>query len=204
MDEMNHYHEVVAASTADAKNNGRFRIFPLSAERVSLSLDELRAWMERNDDRLAHCVAEVPDHWRKLSMPDMRFPGDCFSRAIQFLQLFGRKDAHEHSALYILGQASCGGRNQHGWVEIEDRVVFDGVQQQFYTKKGFYTSEGARPWYRFTRPAVIALWRRKQFRASFRWDCQLGLPWADDFDHPLTVTLEMVKDILAKRGRQTA
>lgn len=198
------YRDATAAADADAKDNGRFKIFPLSEQRVGLPLADLREWMQRNDDRLAHCVADVPDRWRKLSMPDMRFPGECFPRAIQFLQGFGPRNALEHRALYVFGEARCGGLGQHAWVEIEDRIVFDGVQQQFYAREGFYASEHARPWYRFTRPALVALWRRKHFRDNFRWECQLDLPWASDPKNPLTVTLEMVRDILGKRIRQGA
>lgn len=198
------YREATAAADADAEANGRFKIFPLSPRRVGLTLADLREWMQRNDDRLARCVADVPDQWRKLSMPDMRFPGECFPRAIQFLQGFGPRNALEHNAVYVFGEARCGGLGQHGWVEIEDRVVFDGVQQQFYGKEGFYASELATPWYRFTRPAVVALLRRKRFRQTFRWECLLGLPWASDPENPLTVTLEMVKDILGKKTRQGA
>lgn len=199
-DEMKYYLELSAASDADAKINERFKIFPLSAERMGLPLAELQEWMEDNDNRLAPSTVEVPPHWRKHSMPDRRYPGECFLRAIQFIQMFGPRNALAHNAVYVYGEALCGGPGQHGWVEIEDRIIFDGVQQQFYTKSGFYISEHAKPLYRFTRPAVIALWRRKQFRDNFRWDCHLNLPWATDPDHPLTVTLEMAKDILAKQA----
>lgn len=201
---MRRHREAFAASDEDFKVNGRFRIFPLCAHRAGLTFADLREGMQRNDDRLAHCVVEVPDRWRKLAMPDTRFPGECFPRAIQFLQGFGPRIALAHDAVYVFGEAMCGGLGQHGWVEIEGRVVFDGVQQQFYTKEGFYASDHARPWYRFTRPAVVALWRRKQFRQNFRWDHPLGLPWAADPENPLTVTLEMVKDILGKKTRQGA
>src|SRR5262249_10516230 len=140
----------------------------------------------------------------KLSMPELRFPGHCFPRAIEFLILFGPKKSQEHNAVYVYGKALCGGLGEHGWVELDDRIVFDGVQQQFYAKQGFYESEGARQWYRFTRPAVLALQRRKDFKGHWHWHVALGLPYAGGPAHPLTVTLEMVKELLAKRGRQQA
>ncbi len=196
---------LVELAEADAKQNGRFKIFYLCAIERKLPLSVLREWMERNDSRLEHCIAEVPRHWRKLSMPDLRFPGQCFCRAVQFLRLFGPKNAQEHNAVYVIGTAVCGGVNQHGWVEIEDRIVFDGAQQQFYTKKGFYDSESATPLYRFTRPAVIALCRRQEVSENlYLWERLLDLPRAKALVHPVTVTLDMAKEILSKRGRRRA
>src|ERR1019366_9751139 len=42
-----------------------------------------------------------------------------------------------------------------GWVELPGNVVFDGVLQRFYDLGKYYESEYARPWYRFTRRAVV-------------------------------------------------
>jgi hypothetical protein len=101
---------------------------------------------------------------------------------------------HLPQALYVLGETIDGGFGQHGWVEIDD-VVFDGVMQQFYSKQGYYAAESARPWYRFTRPAVMFLHRqmRKNPSLTYRWDHWLNLPWADDPLNPLLVDLERAK-----------
>ena len=63
-----------------------------------------------------------------------------------------------------------------GWVELPGNVVFDGVLQRFYDLGKYYESEYARPWYRFTRRAVV--WVLAQHLPTWRWDRELGLPLA--------------------------
>jgi hypothetical protein len=146
-------------------------------------------WMYRIDLRLAPHRVEVPRAWRKATTAGYYFPKDCFPRAIQFVRL----SPHLPDALYVLGKAVCGGLQQHGWVEIGD-VVFDGVMQEFYSKQGYYQSELAEPWYRFTRKATMWIDRmnRRQEEWSYRWDCVLGLPRAN-FANPELIDLEAAK-----------
>jgi hypothetical protein len=121
-----------------------------------LDPEHAKQWMDSNDKNLKPHVLAVPKTWQKAVLPNYRFPRDCFARAIQFIH----KSPHLPNALYVVGKTVGGGFNEHGWVEIEDRVVFDGVMQQFYDKAGYYAGEKATPWYRFTRPAVMYLNRR--------------------------------------------
>jgi hypothetical protein len=157
-----------------------------------------KQWMDSNDRTLKPHVVAVPKTWQKATMPDHRFPRGCFARAIQFI----RRSPHLPNALYVYGNAACGGFNEHGWVEIEDRVVFDGVMQQFYDKAGYYASEAATAWYRFTRPAVMFVNRqmRKDSSLTYRWDWELSLPWAKDPLNPLLVDLERAKAGLKSRN----
>jgi LmbE family N-acetylglucosaminyl deacetylase len=156
------------------------------------NLDERVAqdWMDGIDRRLKPHVVEVPKAWRRHTLPDHRFPRDCFARALYFIQ----QSRHLPNALYVFGETSGGGLGQHGWVEIDDRVVFDGVMQQFYDKAGYYDVEFARPWYRFTRPAVMYL--RRKTGGDSRWGLALGLPWAKDPKNPLLVDLADAKEYL--------
>jgi hypothetical protein len=85
------------------------------------------------------------------------------------------------NSLNVLGEAVCGGIQQHGWVELKDgdrEVVFDAVLQTFYDKAGYYQSEHVWAWYRFDRQATMWISRRqhRQEHCSYRWDCMLGLP----------------------------
>ena len=164
--------------------------------------DELGAegavkWMSQNDERLKPHIVSVPKAWRKGMIANHRFPRDCFGRAIQFVH----RSPHLPNALYVLGETLGGGMQQHGWVELDDRVVFDGVMQQFYDKAGYYVVEQARPWYRFTRPAVMFMNRKRNRDASvtYRWDWELRLPCASDPANPLLVDLEHVKLAWKKR-----
>jgi hypothetical protein len=154
-----------------------------------------RGWMDRNDKRLKPHIVAVPQSWRKMAKANRRFPRDCFARAIQFIH----GSPHLPNALYVFGEAVCGGFQQHGWVELEDRVVFDGVMQQFYDRAGYYASEKAWAWYRFTRPAVMFMKREmsKDLTISYRWDGVLDLPWASDPSNLLLVDLERAKEGLA-------
>lgn len=172
-------------------------VFQMMGEEDLLPLPAAKEWMARNDKRLKPHVVTVPKTWWKAVVPGYRFPRDCFGRAIYFLH----QSPHLPNALYVLGATIGGGFGQHGWVEIEDRVVFDGVMQQFYDKAGYYAAESATPWYRFTRPAVMFV-NRKMMRdssLSYRWHCVLGLPWARDPTNPLLVDLERAKEGLKRR-----
>jgi hypothetical protein len=163
-----------------------------------LKPDHLLEWMLRNEARLAAHRVEVPKPWRKKVILGYYFPRECYPRAIQFV----RSSPHLPDALYVLGEAVCGGIQQHGWVEIGD-VVFDGVMQEFYSRQGYYQSELARPWYRFTRQATLWIDRLSKRHAdwSFRWDNVLGLPWAD-YDSPELIDLETAKGYWEKRKKE--
>jgi hypothetical protein len=134
--------------------------------------------MRRNEELLRPHLVEVPKPWRRQVVPDNYFPGECFSRSIYFVG----QSPHLPQALYVIGEAVCGGIQQHGWVEIVgddgQEVVFDAVMQEFYSKTGYY--EHAWPWYRFTRKATMWLDRKQQRQETwtYRWDCVLQLPWA--------------------------
>jgi hypothetical protein len=154
-----------------------------------LTMEHLQDWMLRTDERLKCHQVEVPKNWRKQVVPEYYFPRECYPRAIYFV----RNSPHLPEALYVLGEAACGGIQQHGWVEIGD-VVFDGVLQEFYSKAGYYESESVRPWYRFTRKATMWIDRmsKRQESWSYRWDVMLGLPWAD-YANPELIDLETAK-----------
>jgi hypothetical protein len=165
-----------------------------------LSEQSARDWMESNAERLRPHVVAVPRPWRKAAIADKWFPCQCYRRAVQFVH----RSPHLPEALYVMGETYGAGflDFKHGWVELEDRVVFDGVMQEFYDKAGYYTAERAVPWYRFTRPAVMFLNRKmsKDPTMTYLWDCELKLPWAEDPLHPLLVDLDRAKAGLAARA----
>jgi hypothetical protein len=154
-----------------------------------MTLNILTDWMRRNEESLAPHQAQVPKTWRRNAIKNLYFPRQCFARAIQFV----RRSPRLPQAEYFIGQAACGGCQQHGWVEIEG-IVFDGVMQDFYTKQGYYASQKVKPWYRFSREAT--LWidplSKKHCDWSYRWDCVLDLPWSRYVDLPL-IDLEDAK-----------
>jgi hypothetical protein len=137
---------------------------------------------------------EVPRTWHRHVASDKYFPGECYPRSIFFI----RCSPHLPQALYVLGEAVCGGIQQHGWVELKhgDReVVFDAVMQTFYDKAGYYQSEQVWAWYRFDRRATMWISRRqdRQEHWSYRWDRVLGLPLAKRDEPPMLVDLEAAK-----------
>ena len=146
-----------------------------------LTLDHANEWMARNEQGLAPHVVRRSD--LKPVCSGLYFPKECFPRAEQWIMA-----NPQHNAIYVFGEAVCGGLQQHGWVEIDDTVVFDGVMQEFYDKKGYYQSELARPWYRYTRDAVIFLRRLMRLKHGkfnhYRWHHILGLPWAKSAHDP--------------------
>jgi hypothetical protein len=154
-----------------------------------MTLDHLADWMRRNEESLTPHQAQVPKTWRREAIRDFYFPRECFGRAIQFV----RSSRHLPQAEYFIGQAVCGGLQQHGWVEIEG-FVFDGVMQEFYTKQGCYASQIVKPWYRFSRQATLWIDRlsKKHCHWTYRWDWVLELPWSRYVDLPL-IDLEDAK-----------
>ena len=137
------------------------------------------------EDRLRPALADVPKQLKRLCK-NYWFPGECFPNAISFV----RSNPKLPTAEYILGEALSGGLGQHGWVELED-LVFDPVLQEWYRKEGYYTSESANPWYRFSRPATMYLARQmyKLPEYTYRWDWWLQLPWGKN----TPISLEQAK-----------
>lgn len=146
--------------------------------------------LSKAEERLRPALADVPRQLKRLCQ-DYWFPGECFPRAIYFV----RTNPKLTTAEYILGEAVSGGLGQHGWVEFED-LVFDPVLQEWYRKEGYYASERAKPWYRFSRPATMYLARRmyKLPQFTYRWDCWLILPWGNN----TPISLEQAKAYLAE------
>lgn len=145
------------------------------------------------EDRLCPVIADVPKQLKRLCL-NKWFPGECFPGAIYFV----RTNPKLPTAEYILGEALVGGLGQHGWVEYED-LVFDPVLQEWYWKEGYYASEIATPWYRFSRPATMYLARRmeKLPELTYRWDRWLKLPSGKN----TPISLEQAKAYLAEANR---
>lgn len=133
--------------------------------------EHLYQWIVEIREKMASIEVDVPDAIRKHSSPHMVFPTECFPRACQFI-----KSAKISNSWYVLGEAWCGGCQQHGWGELGD-VVFDGTTQRFYDRPAYYDMNDVRPWYKFDRGAVVKILRRNL--ESWRWDNELDLPWAD-------------------------
>jgi hypothetical protein len=141
------------------------------------------------DKLLPHRV-QVPRFWRRCVSPDHYYPRDCFPRALYYLH-----ETRLPQALYVYGEASCGGLNQHAWVQI-DGVVFDGVLQEFYDAQGYMAVNHAKRWYLYTRDA--AMWIDRMNRKhhpelwSYGFHHLLGLGWAD-FANPELIDLANAK-----------
>lgn len=146
------------------------------------------------EERLRPVLADVPMQLKRLCLNSW-FPGECFPRAIYFVRTNPKLPTGE----YILGEALSGGLGQHGWVEFED-FVFDPVLQEWYWKEGYYVSESANPWYRFSRPATMYLARQmdKLTEFTFRWDWWLQLPWGKN----TPISLEQAKAYFAEVNRK--
>ncbi len=176
-----------------AASTGRWQAKPLFEHATGLKCYD-RAYyaglLGEAEERLRLAIADVPKRLKRLCL-NYWFPGECFPRAIYFLQTNPKLTTAE----YILGEATTGGRGQHGWVEFED-LVFDPVLQEWYRKDGYYTLEAARPWYRFSRPAAVYLARQmgKLPESIYRWDCWLRLPWGKD----TPISLEQARAYLAE------
>ena len=145
------------------------------------------------EERLRPALADVPRQLERLC-ENYWFPGECCPRAIYLV----RSNPKLPTAEYILGDALGGGFGPHGWVELED-LVFDPVLQEWYRKEGYYASEHAKPWYRFSRPAAMYLARHmyKLAECTFRWDWWLDLPWGNN----TPISLEQAKAYLAEVNR---
>lgn len=162
-------------------------------------------WMQRNLDRLAHAEVAVSNTLSGFAIPEFVFPRECFQRAAYYTEAYIEENPVAEF-YYVLGEALCGGLQQHGWVELPGNIVFDGVLQRFYDQTKYYLSEFAKPWYRFTPSAVQ--WLLGQRLKSWRWDCELKLPWADCAHNPnaavLVVDLEKAQAFLQAKRRTRA
>jgi len=165
-------------------------MFEYSTGLKNIDRDVWERILGRAEERLRPALADVPKQLKRLSC-DFWFPGECFPRAIHLVSTHPKLPTAE----YVLGQALSGGLGEHGWVEYDD-LVFDPVLQEWYRKEGYYASESATPWYRFSRPATIYLARQmdKLADSTYRWDRWLQLPWGKN----TPISLEQAKAYFAQ------
>lgn len=168
-------------------------MFEYSTGLEQIDRDVWERLLGRAEERLRPVVADVPKQLKRLSC-NFWFPGECFPRAIHVVRMNPKLPTAE----YILGDALGGGVGQHGWVELED-LVFDPVLQEWYRKEGYYASEYAKPWYRFSRPATMYLVRQMEKLPdyNYRWDRWLQLP----FGRNTPISLEQAKAYFVEANR---
>lgn len=74
--------------------------------------------------------------------PKRRYPRACYKKAFEYaLDKHDLRDkiklVHGSYMPNILNRMGC--HAEHAWIEIENRMVFDGTLQRFYDKDGYYS-----------------------------------------------------------------
>lgn len=147
-------------------------------------------WLDRARRRLEPAEVVVPCRYSIHTYPEHVFVHECFPRALDYCESHRIKGTY-----YVFGNALSGGMGEHGWVELPDDIVFDGVLQRFYNRARYYELERVKVWYRFTRSAAV--WLRQQDLDTYRWDVHLWLPFAEPDKPPLLIDIKKARHFLA-------
>ncbi len=102
-------------------------------------MEKVFDWKKLKESRIneiKHCEVEAPQEYH-TGKARRYYPKLCFKKAMDYVF-----DLNEPVAYYVKlihGQYDndyfmC----NHAWVEIPGGIVFDGVLQRFYDKKGYY------------------------------------------------------------------
>src|SRR4051794_28488597 len=92
-------------------------------------------------ERLKPFEVEGRKEWQKLANPEQLFVGECFLRSYRFafwayLGALKADDPAKNEIWLVHGEFMA--FHRHAWVEVPGEVVFDGVTQRFYQRKGYY------------------------------------------------------------------
>jgi hypothetical protein len=153
--------------------------------------------VEEQLQRLAPAEISVCRRYALYTTPLRRFPTQCFNKACYYMMTHRIKGIE-----YVFGSSLGGGLGgNHAWVELPGGVVFDGVLQRFYRKDDYYRIECARPWYRYTRSAVLYLIESLTVNGNidYRWHDPLGLPWAMSAHDPSVEALLVDRRMAERR-----
>jgi hypothetical protein len=154
--------------------------------------------LRRQLHRLRSAEVDVPAIWQKGIDPRVQYPGECFCRAYHYvIDLVQRLPANEHIWLV---HGEYGISTGHAWVELPGDVVFGAVLQRFYEKPGYYETQSASPWYKYSPAAAMIIAANipadnSETRRYGGWHLVLKLPWADP-QNPTVIEHDQVIELL--------
>ena len=149
-------------------------------------------------------IVEVPPSWRSVTDPSSRYEGECFYRAFKFISALCRTGAYDDRSLVVyLVHGEYMLQQDHGWVELDEDIVFDGVRQRFYEKAAYYEILGVKPWYKYIPGAAfIILANMPELpggQVEYCWHCALKLPWSDP-NKPIVIDVPDAQKYLVSSG----
>lgn len=80
---------------------------------------------------------EVPEEY-KNGVKNRVYPNKCFDKSFDYM----RENGDLPNLKYVEGLYTESELN-HSWIEIDDRIVFDGTMQRFYDKEKYYQMKQA-------------------------------------------------------------
>ena len=157
-------------------------------------------------DALRQYEVPAPPAWAGRATPDAIYPGQCFDRSFRFaIAVPPARRAPDPDAgdPWLVHGEYCG-FHRHAWVELPGDIVFDGVNQRFYDRRGYYKAVYASPWYLYSPAAavVISIHMTPSPNGMIRlgdWHIPLGLPWADP-ENPTRIGYKEAAALLEERG----
>ena len=103
---------------------------------IEASLEEVKEVSKIDRKNLSKYEVEPKEEY-KTGKPRRLSPKNCYTKSFQYIldkgEVAGVRLVHGLYRPFTLDQ-HCG----HAWVELPDKIVFDGVLQRFYQKESYY------------------------------------------------------------------
>lgn len=96
----------------------------------------------------------------KINVTNRVYPKACFNKSWDYIihSLSQSKIKLIHGTCMVLGGIPI----DHGWIEIGENIVFEGVYQRFYDKEKYYAARGLIKHFEYSSEQVRDLsWKHK-------------------------------------------
>ncbi len=93
----------------------------------------------------------VPPAWSRNTHPHHVYPGESYERAFAYVL------DHDIDGMQLVHGVATQADEEHAWVALPDRIVFDGVTQRFYAADAYATVMQVRPEQVYTPDAAVQM-----------------------------------------------
>jgi hypothetical protein len=106
----------------------------------------------------------------KINVINRVYPKECYAKSWDYIvySSYPENLVLVHGTCTIMGGLKIG----HGWVEIGENILFEGVYQRFYDKEKYYAARGLVKHFEYTIEELREL--SYKFKHKGPWEREIG------------------------------